>query len=102
MTTSARCCPGAGKTLYRSSSGRNRWGWWSAYELATGVRPAAGMGDAVLSHHLGIAFVAVGDQATGVVTQQAHGHPAGSAGIIVEQHHLLARRATTLQPHVGR
>src|SRR5690554_1130625 len=35
MTTSARCCPGAGKTLYRSNSGRNRWGWWSAYACPT-------------------------------------------------------------------
>ncbi|WP_338073574.1 DUF4113 domain-containing protein [Billgrantia kenyensis] len=32
MTTSARCCPGAGETRYRSNSGRNRWGSWSAYE----------------------------------------------------------------------
>lgn len=59
MTTSARCCPGAGKTLYRSNSGRNRWGWWSAYARLTA--PTGGVGlpgrlidGMALGQHLGI------------------------------------------------
>ncbi|GHC28317.1 hypothetical protein GCM10008094_20170 [Aidingimonas halophila] len=38
-------------------------------ELATSMRPAAGMGEAVTAHDLGIAFIAIGDQTA--VTDQS-------------------------------